>query len=389
MKRIKRNKTSGITLIALVVTVIVLLILAGISIQMITGNNGILTRTIVAKQATEEAQIIEEARMDILAKMATSKSGDLTEAELEEILSKYGTLSTEEERIKDKQLTTTDGKYVIPVSEIYNGALTLTFSIAKSGVGYYADLNGDGKITIEDDGIIFADLAKGASGTGLGQSYSLEAVIETDEIKFKKYEESSTTFSGEDAKFGEQKWLKAVNGTTGKNRFYVMALKDVDTSSHYWYSNASHYISGQTDKTPYLITEEGIGIDSNNKAVGRKNTEAVMAKFNKATTNGGWGLAITGQSYNDMFEAIATKYNSSIGWFVPSKQEWAAFAKFLIGVGFSITNYNSRFGLKNYYWSSSQLSSSPERVWNTYFSLYTFNYNDGASLEGVRLCTTF
>ena len=34
---------NGITLIALVITIIVLLILAGVSITMLTGNNGILT----------------------------------------------------------------------------------------------------------------------------------------------------------------------------------------------------------------------------------------------------------------------------------------------------------------------------------------------------------
>ena len=34
----------GITLIALVITIIVLLILAGVSIAMLTGNNGILTQ---------------------------------------------------------------------------------------------------------------------------------------------------------------------------------------------------------------------------------------------------------------------------------------------------------------------------------------------------------
>ena len=38
----KNNK--GITLIALVVTIIVLLILAGVSIAMLTGQNGILNR---------------------------------------------------------------------------------------------------------------------------------------------------------------------------------------------------------------------------------------------------------------------------------------------------------------------------------------------------------
>ena len=44
------GKKQGITLIALVVTIIVLLILAGVSIQMLTGQNGILKR---AKEAKE------------------------------------------------------------------------------------------------------------------------------------------------------------------------------------------------------------------------------------------------------------------------------------------------------------------------------------------------
>ena len=43
-KKIKLKTNTGITLIALVVTIIVLLILAGISIQMLTGDNGILQR---------------------------------------------------------------------------------------------------------------------------------------------------------------------------------------------------------------------------------------------------------------------------------------------------------------------------------------------------------
>ena len=53
---LKNNK--GITLIALVITIIVLLILAGISIAMLTGNNGLLTKANDAKKdtATAEAQ---------------------------------------------------------------------------------------------------------------------------------------------------------------------------------------------------------------------------------------------------------------------------------------------------------------------------------------------
>ena len=43
-KIIKETNEKGITLIALVITIIVLLILAGISISMLSGNNSILQR---------------------------------------------------------------------------------------------------------------------------------------------------------------------------------------------------------------------------------------------------------------------------------------------------------------------------------------------------------
>ena len=53
MKTKKEQKNqNGITLIALVITIIVLLILAGISIATLTGPNGLLTRANEAKQAT-------------------------------------------------------------------------------------------------------------------------------------------------------------------------------------------------------------------------------------------------------------------------------------------------------------------------------------------------
>ena len=53
------RKTNGITLIALVVSIIVLLILAGISISMLSGENGILKRTTEANEKTELGQNAE------------------------------------------------------------------------------------------------------------------------------------------------------------------------------------------------------------------------------------------------------------------------------------------------------------------------------------------
>ena len=49
------KEKKGITLIALVITIVVLLILAGVSIAMLTGDNGILTQATKAKEETESA----------------------------------------------------------------------------------------------------------------------------------------------------------------------------------------------------------------------------------------------------------------------------------------------------------------------------------------------
>ncbi len=61
-KDIVKNQT-GITLIALVITIIILLILAGVSIAMLTGNNGILTQAKLAKENTELAKEDEENKL--------------------------------------------------------------------------------------------------------------------------------------------------------------------------------------------------------------------------------------------------------------------------------------------------------------------------------------
>jgi len=60
-KILKNNK--GITLIALVITIIVLLILAGISIATLTGNNGLLNKTTSAKEENEKAEYKESLEL--------------------------------------------------------------------------------------------------------------------------------------------------------------------------------------------------------------------------------------------------------------------------------------------------------------------------------------
>lgn len=63
MNLIINNK--GITLIALVITIIVLLILAGVTIATLTGDNGILTQANKAKEKTEEASAEEKVKLEV------------------------------------------------------------------------------------------------------------------------------------------------------------------------------------------------------------------------------------------------------------------------------------------------------------------------------------
>ena len=115
----KIKSTKGITLISLVVTIIILLILAGVTIATLMGDNGLINKAKDAKIKTEIAGIKEEIQTDILGKQVEN-NGNISDDSLKEILEKYGTLS-EEEKLTDKTLTTTKGSYEIKVSDIFNG----------------------------------------------------------------------------------------------------------------------------------------------------------------------------------------------------------------------------------------------------------------------------
>ena len=88
----KFKETKGITLIALVITIIVLLILAGVSIAMLTGENGILNQANKAKTETEYKGAEEKVKLAIMG--ARADDGQMTVAELErEIGYQGGTLT--------------------------------------------------------------------------------------------------------------------------------------------------------------------------------------------------------------------------------------------------------------------------------------------------------
>ena len=83
MKNLKTKafkSTKGITLIALVVTIIILLILAGVSIAMLTGNNGVLTKAGEAKVRTGDAGDLEKIQLEVAGSF--DESGKINLAKL-------------------------------------------------------------------------------------------------------------------------------------------------------------------------------------------------------------------------------------------------------------------------------------------------------------------
>ena len=100
-----------------------------------------------------------------------------------------------------------------------------------SGVGYYADVDGNGTV----DGIIFEDFKKGGSGSWGGTNYTISTVT-----GLKEYYVSKTNYNGP---FGTKNVLSARG--SGNARFNVMALSDYNNSATYTFTNAKSITSGE------------------------------------------------------------------------------------------------------------------------------------------------
>ena len=361
-----RKKQQGITLIALAVTIIVMLILAGVTIAALTSENGIINQASKVKETSKVAKTEEEAKLEysnlILEKQM---EGHGEETELSDVIGKL------EEN--GYETTEKDGKNYIKIGEYYyeikleneqvsiarektegitGGSSGTIASNSESYVGYYADVNKDGKV----DGIIYADLLYGKVNP-LG-TYTMETEKITAEAA-KKY------------KVSEEDYTNALGGTnkiitpdgSGADRFYVMSLSDIGTTDYTWYKNANGKMNASDTQTEF--------------GKGKSNTTTINGKW-LANDAEGYGL----QDANDMWGQIQKEISD--GWFVPSKAEWSAFAGEL---GIPTGNYSSR-GLKDNYWSSSQ--GSTFGAWGTFFGHGSMGHY-GVYFKGlyVRLSTTF
>ena len=85
-QKIKKKEGKGITLIALVITIIVLLILAAVSIATLTGDEGILNQTGKAEDENSRASAEEQVKLAVVG--SYGKNGKLDYKELKDNLNK-------------------------------------------------------------------------------------------------------------------------------------------------------------------------------------------------------------------------------------------------------------------------------------------------------------
>ena len=125
----KLKQAKGITLIALVITIIVLLILAGVSIAMLTGDNGILTQAQRAKTETENAAANEQAKLDEYNQImdnwinggTTTGGGDTTEGTLGKVTGTETSNTTVQDSLGNKVVVPAGFKVVNPTDNVENG----------------------------------------------------------------------------------------------------------------------------------------------------------------------------------------------------------------------------------------------------------------------------
>lgn len=121
------TNNKGITLIALVITIIVLLILAGVSIAMLTGDNGILTQAGNAKTDTAIAEAEEAVKLTLNEIIAndmdpTYDPGEGTDesvinnANLKTMIPRNNANVTVTSVTEDGNVTTNDGYYDVALS---------------------------------------------------------------------------------------------------------------------------------------------------------------------------------------------------------------------------------------------------------------------------------
>lgn len=269
----KNTRKNGITLIALVITIIVLLILAGISISMLAGNNSLLNRATQSKKEFERTGEEELIKLAISGAMIKNKSSYFDEASFQQ--------SLQSQTNRNFDIYTTQGK--LRVAFLDNNA--------------YYDIDKNGNIVYIGKSINGLDIGDLVTYTPPEASYLLKRIYsgeEKDENEDTELDE--TEISNTDSNYSITSWrVLNINGST------VDLVANNQTTGKLYLSNPQGYNNGVkllNEMCNALYSNEEKGITARSI-----NIEDFEDKFKKETFD---SIAEYTSVYN---EKIAAYYN--------------------------------------------------------------------------------
>ena len=296
----QKNSEKAITLIALVITIIVILILAGISISMLSGDNGILQKATDAKTRTDEAQIRERIRLaynSALTKDITNQNGEVQKSTLEDELENEfpnKTIGIAESTDKKEWVITIDGVTEnVPIGKDTSEEPKTTLKIAehkneKFSTNTELEDSFGNKITVPagfkvvegnnvTDGIVIEDVNAGTTGT-VGNQFvwvpvgtEIKHETKTIEIKLGRYvfDWNDGTPEPNQIQEGPNYQATPIESSVDDDRFYEFANDTESThlkNENYENTkakNLSNFIESTINKGGYYIGRYEAGISGN------------------------------------------------------------------------------------------------------------------------------
>ena len=238
----KKKNARGITLIALVITIIVLLILAGVTINALSGKNGIITKSKEAKIKTEKSKTIEKINLAILTAM-TKGDGDIDNATLREELEKEGlTVKTEGNNLP---WDVSDGKYIYRINEDYTVEEVEGINLSKKEI----------KLASGENETITATLTEGTTGKITWES-SAPDIVKVENGKITAVGGSGTATITAKVEGTE---YKAICKVTVKSNKINGAIEVGEYEKYYGKKVTNYTAGGKTYRIFYIDTEGKFG----------------------------------------------------------------------------------------------------------------------------------
>lgn len=235
-QRLNLKKEIGITLVALVVTIVVLLILAGVSINTIFGENGIIKR---AKKAQEQIEISNEKEIIMRAKaLMTIKNEDskISCKKLEEAL---------QEEIGKNNVEASDAGETI---DVFFSDTNRYYEINENG-----DIIGPNEVVNDENA---GDITKGGRCDGSKEKpYEINCIEDLVVL--------SNMTNGKGIKFVNGKKVEITENRRFTNE-YIILMRSLNFKSKYSYADSTRTdfgnINGDDTDGNALITEMTTGI---------------------------------------------------------------------------------------------------------------------------------